>query len=95
MVDLFKLKNHQQMVLPVGVILIYLSMVIASNWAEHREEGLIITGYYLHIPFLMIIPLLMLVIVIIRNFFKNTVCYPWRCWISMGYYLGEIVYESS
>jgi spore germination protein KB len=72
MVDLFKLKNHQQMVLPVGVILIFLSMVIASNWAEHMDEGLGITGYYLHIPFLMIIPLLMLVIVIIRNFFKKT-----------------------
>jgi spore germination protein KB len=71
MVDLFKLKNHQQMVLPVGVILIYLSTVIASDFAEHMEEGLVITGYYLHIPFLMIIPLFMLFVSIIRKRFKK------------------------
>ena len=70
-VDLFKLKNHQQVVFPVGVILIFLSMVIASDFAEHMEEGLVITGYYLHIPFLMIIPLLMLVVSLIRNRFQK------------------------
>ncbi|WP_342048180.1 GerAB/ArcD/ProY family transporter [Bacillus sp. OTU530] len=70
-VDLFKLKNHQQIVLPVGIILIFLSIVIASDFAEHLEEGFVITGYYLHIPFLMIIPLLMLLVAIIRNRFKK------------------------
>ncbi|MFP3125808.1 spore germination protein [Ectobacillus funiculus] len=70
-VDLFKLKNHQQIVLPVGIILIFLSIVIASNFSEHLEEGLVIAGYYLHIPFLMIIPLLMLLVAIIRNRFKK------------------------
>ncbi|MNG29006.1 hypothetical protein D3C84_1143620 [compost metagenome] len=46
-------------------------MVIASDFAEHMEEGLVIAGYYLHIPFLMIIPLLMLVVSLIRNRFKR------------------------
>jgi spore germination protein KB len=71
MVDLFKLKNHQQMVLPAGIILIFLSMVIASDFAEHIEEGLETIQYPLHMPFMMIIPLLMLVITLIRNRFKK------------------------
>jgi spore germination protein KB len=40
MVDLFKLKNHQSIILPAGVILLFLSMAIASDFAEHIEEGL-------------------------------------------------------
>jgi spore germination protein KB len=71
MVDLFKLKNHQQIVLPVGIILIFLSMAIASDFTEHIEEGLKVIQYPLHMPFMMIIPLLMLVITIIRNRFKK------------------------
>jgi spore germination protein KB len=71
MVDLFKLKNHQQILLPTGVILLFFSMVIASDFTEHMEEGLVITGYYLHIPFLMIILLLMLIVTMIRNGFKK------------------------
>ncbi|WP_129726294.1 GerAB/ArcD/ProY family transporter [Ectobacillus funiculus] len=71
MVDLFKLKNHQQIILPAGIIIIFLSMSIASNFAEHIDEGLIIAPYYLHSMFLLIIPLLMLSIVIIRNHVKN------------------------
>ncbi|MCM2534346.1 spore germination protein [Neobacillus pocheonensis] len=71
MTDLFKLKNHQQMVLPAGIIIVFLSMIIASNFAEHIEEGINIAPYYLHIIFLLIIPLLMLVIAIIRNRFKK------------------------
>lgn len=71
MVDLFKLKNHQQIILPAGIIIIFLSMSIASNFAEHIDEGLFIAPYYLHTVFLLLIPLLMLIIVIIRNRFKN------------------------
>jgi spore germination protein KB len=71
MVDLFKLKNHQSILLPSGVILLFLSMVIASDFAEHIEEGLKSIMYPLHLPFMLIIPLFMLVITIIRNRFKN------------------------
>ena len=69
-VDLFKLKNHQQIILPIGCILIFWSMVRASNFSEHIEEGIIhdryISGYF-HI----IIPLLMLIVTLIRNRFKK------------------------
>jgi spore germination protein KB len=71
-VDLFKLKNHQQIVLPIGAVLIYFSMVIASNFSEQGEEG------YIHIQnlsitFSMIIPLLMMLVVMIRNVLKKKV----------------------
>ncbi|MDQ0879405.1 GerAB/ArcD/ProY family transporter [Peribacillus sp. V2I11] len=71
MVDLFKVKNHQQIVLPAGIILIFLSMVIASDFSEHIEEGLNVIQYSLHMPFMVIIPSLMLLVAIIRNRFKN------------------------
>ncbi|WP_251032729.1 hypothetical protein [Bacillus sp. ISL-7] len=68
---MFKLRNHQQIVLPTGIIIVFLSMIIASNFAEHIEEGLIIAPYYLHSIFLLIIPLLMLVVAMIRKRFKK------------------------
>lgn len=73
MVDLFKLKNHQHILFPAGLILTFLSMSIASNFSEHIEEGHDITSYYIHIPLHIIIPLLMLIVSIVRNRnrFKN------------------------
>ncbi|MBZ5752737.1 GerAB/ArcD/ProY family transporter [Metabacillus rhizolycopersici] len=70
-VDLFKLKNHQQIVLPTGIILLFLSMAIASDFTEHIEEGLNIIQYPLHMPFMVIIPLFMLLVSMIRNGFKK------------------------
>ncbi|MCM3655378.1 endospore germination permease [Metabacillus litoralis] len=71
MVDLFKLKNHQQILLPTGLILIFFSMVIASDIIEQFEEGYNIGHYYLEFPFQIIVPLLMLLVVMIRNRFKK------------------------
>ncbi|MGM7724329.1 GerAB/ArcD/ProY family transporter [Metabacillus sp. Hm71] len=68
-VDLFKLKNHQQIVLPVGVILTFMSMVIASDFAEQTEEGLL--THYVAFALFIIIPLLMLIVVMVRNGFKK------------------------
>lgn len=69
--DLFNLKNHQQIVFPSGVILIFLSMSIATNFTEHIEEGLNIVPYSLHLSFMVIIPLFMLLVAMIRNRFKK------------------------
>jgi spore germination protein KB len=69
MVDLFKLKNHQQILLPTGVILIFLSIVVSSNFAEQTEEGIL--THYIAIVLLIIIPLLMLIVSLIRNRFKK------------------------
>jgi len=68
-VDLFKLKNHQQIVLPIGIIIIFFSMIMASNFSEQTEEGILThsIAIVLHI----IIPLLMLIVSLVRNRFKK------------------------
>lgn len=69
-VDLFKLKNHQQIILPIAFILIFLSMTMASSYSEHIEEGTYVARY-ITIYFHIIIPLLMLLVTMIRNRFKK------------------------
>ncbi|MBM7655580.1 GerAB/ArcD/ProY family transporter [Neobacillus cucumis] len=66
-VDLCNLKNHQQIVLPAGIILIFLSMAIASNFAEHIEEGQKTAQYFFFPPIMVIIPFLMLLVSMIRS----------------------------
>ncbi|WP_299092881.1 GerAB/ArcD/ProY family transporter [uncultured Metabacillus sp.] len=71
-VDLFKLKNHQQIILPIGCILLYWSMIRASDFSEHIEESSYVGSYvtvYFHFAF----PLLMLLVTLIRNHFKKKV----------------------
>ncbi|PKG25354.1 GerAB/ArcD/ProY family transporter [Niallia nealsonii] len=68
--DLFKLDSHYRIVLPMGVIVIYLSLNMASNFSEHLEEGKQLS-YYLHVPMLMVIPLLLLIVSFIRKRFKT------------------------
>jgi spore germination protein KB len=70
-VDLFNLKNHQQIVLPAGIILIFLSMTIASDFVEHIEEGQKTAQYYFFPLIMVIIPLFMLLVTLIRNGFKK------------------------
>jgi spore germination protein KB len=70
LVELFNLKNYRHILLPIGCILIYWSITIASNFSGHIEEGIFI-GHSFHILFYMILPLLMLVVSLIRNRFKR------------------------
>ncbi|MBE5102064.1 GerAB/ArcD/ProY family transporter [Priestia aryabhattai] len=69
--DLFKLENGKRVVFLLGGILIFLSMVMASNYSEQREEGGYVLDYYLNFPLLIVIPLCMLIISIIRNHIKK------------------------
>ncbi|MGG3573872.1 GerAB/ArcD/ProY family transporter [Bacillus gobiensis] len=70
MVDLFKLKNHQQIILPIACILIFWSMSMASSFIDHLEEGF--KGFRrIHPLIVMVIPFLMLLVVLIRNGFKK------------------------
>ncbi|WP_050184142.1 GerAB/ArcD/ProY family transporter [Domibacillus robiginosus] len=70
-VDLFRLKNHQQIILPVGLILAFLSVVIAEDFAEHTEEGATVHIVYFATPFLIILPVIMLIIAFIRHRFTK------------------------
>ncbi|MFB9759344.1 endospore germination permease [Ectobacillus funiculus] len=69
-VDLFKLKNYQQIILPIGCILIFWSIFRTSNYSEHVENSQSIIRYF-SVYFHMIIPLLMLIVSLIRNYFKK------------------------
>jgi spore germination protein KB len=71
LVDLFKLKSYQQILLPIACILIFWSMIMASNYSEHSEESEKVLFYLLDIPLLVIVPLLMLIVMIIRRVFKK------------------------
>ncbi|RBW69008.1 GerAB/ArcD/ProY family transporter [Bacillus taeanensis] len=66
-VDLFQFKNYKKIVLPIGIIILYSSVTIASSFAEHIQEGQKIAAQYIHIPLHIILPFLMLVIVLIRK----------------------------
>ncbi|MCM3790503.1 spore germination protein [Domibacillus indicus] len=67
MVDLFRLKNHQQMIFPAGLILAFLSVMMAEDMAEHTEEGATVYILYAAIPLLIILPVVMLLIAFIRH----------------------------
>ncbi|MED3652224.1 GerAB/ArcD/ProY family transporter [Heyndrickxia sporothermodurans] len=69
--DLFKLKNHKKLVFPIGLIILILSMSIASSFAEHMKEGLVIVPIYLHIPFQVIIPIMLLMVAFLKHFIQN------------------------
>ncbi|MCM3788980.1 spore germination protein [Domibacillus indicus] len=71
MVDLFRLKNHQQMILPAGLILVFLSVAIAEDFAEHSEEGFTTFISYFSAPLLIILPFVMLIIAFIRHRFTK------------------------
>jgi spore germination protein KB len=69
-VDLFKLNNHQQILLPIGAIVIFLSMIMASSFPEHLEEGYHVLRHYF-VGIHLLIPLLILLVVMIRKGFKK------------------------
>ncbi|MED4227200.1 GerAB/ArcD/ProY family transporter [Neobacillus cucumis] len=67
--DVFKLKQPQKLIYPMGFILLIASRIIASNYIEHLDEGLHVVPYYLHLPFQFMIPTLLLLIAIIQRKF--------------------------
>ncbi|MFS0637884.1 GerAB/ArcD/ProY family transporter [Mesobacillus foraminis] len=68
-VDLFKLKNHQQVIFPVGGIIIISAMIIAPNFSAYMEEARKSLRFIVYLFFL-IFPLMMLVIAAIQKRYK-------------------------
>lgn len=64
--DIFKFDNHRKIIFPAGLIILFISITIAANYSEHMLEGMVIT-YCLHIPFQIIIPIILLIIGYVRN----------------------------
>lgn len=69
--DLFKLTSYKTMIYTLGLVVLFLSITIANNYSEHILEGLKLVPIALHLPFQVIIPILMLAIAIFRNRIKK------------------------
>jgi spore germination protein KB len=70
--NVFRVQNHQRLVYPLGLMVLLLSIAIASNYPEHITEGLKVVTIYMHVPLQIIIPLCLLIIATIRHrYFKQ------------------------
>ncbi|KYD14437.1 GerAB/ArcD/ProY family transporter [Caldibacillus debilis] len=65
--DFFRLDSHKPMVYPMGIVILIISMLIASNFPEHIREGLKWVTLYLHLPFQVVVPFLLLLIAFWKN----------------------------
>ncbi|TWE05058.1 spore germination protein KB [Neobacillus bataviensis] len=66
---LFKIEKPNKLVLPTGIIILFLSIVIAINAIEHLEEGVFIIRYIL--PFFCVgIPVILFFVDLIRKRFS-------------------------
>ncbi|MGG0184724.1 GerAB/ArcD/ProY family transporter [Bacillus rhizoplanae] len=57
--DLLRMKCPNKLSIPMGLLMFVLSLAMASSFTEHLDIGLRIVPYYLHIPFQIVIPLLL------------------------------------
>ena len=69
--DIFQLKNQRKLGFPIGLIVLFGSITIASNIAEFIQEGKIVL-FYLSWPFQIIIPFIILIIAFFRHRKKKT-----------------------
>ncbi|PLT35800.1 GerAB/ArcD/ProY family transporter [Bacillus sp. V5-8f] len=65
--NVFNVKQSSQLAYPIGIVILFLSVSIASNFPEHVQEGLRIVPLLLHLPFQIIIPLLLLIIAFMKR----------------------------
>ncbi|MEW9700532.1 GerAB/ArcD/ProY family transporter [Paenibacillus sp. SI8] len=65
--DLFKVKDPSNLVVPIGIIILFTSIQIASGLTEHLEEGLKVVPLYVHLPLQAGIPVLLLAVTWLKN----------------------------
>ncbi|GLB61694.1 hypothetical protein NCCP133_38230 [Cytobacillus sp. NCCP-133] len=69
--DLFKVKSHRMLVLPIGGMILYTSMVATDNFIEHAEQGkMVLRSVFPQFEF--VIPLLLIIIASIRILFSSS-----------------------
>ncbi|KYG26180.1 GerAB/ArcD/ProY family transporter [Priestia endophytica] len=69
--NLFKVDNYNHILLPIGTIVIFLSLAMSSSFSEQTEEVLV-TMYGIVVLFIAI-PLIMLFVLIIREYVKKKI----------------------
>src|SRR5699024_776274 len=70
---LFKVKDQRLLILPIGLLIIYSSIILALNFNEHIHEGFSVVPIYIQIPFQYIIPALLLITTIIKTRYKKRI----------------------
>jgi spore germination protein KB len=65
--NLFVVKESSRLVYPMGIVVLLLSITIASNFSEHIQEGFQVVPLYVHLPFQVIIPIFLLIIAFLKN----------------------------
>jgi spore germination protein KB len=70
--DIFQFKNQRDLGFPIGMIVLFTSITVASNFAEFLKEGYAIVTIYMSWPFQIIIPSSLLIIAFFRNRKKQT-----------------------
>ncbi|WCK55677.1 GerAB/ArcD/ProY family transporter [Aneurinibacillus sp. Ricciae_BoGa-3] len=66
--NLFKVQKNQNLLWPIGIIVLFSSMMIANNLPEHMQEGKLVLHFLLPL-FSVAFPLLLLVVQLIRKRF--------------------------
>lgn len=69
--QLFKKDDPKYLAIPLGVIILTMSILIAPNYAEHIWRGQHWTVYYVHYPLVIIVPTLALLVHYIKKYWKN------------------------
>lgn len=64
---LFNIKEPSKLTYPLGIVILLISMIIASNYSEHIHEGLHVVSLYAHLPFQIIFPFFLLLIAFVKN----------------------------
>ncbi|WP_308334599.1 GerAB/ArcD/ProY family transporter, partial [Priestia aryabhattai] len=65
--NLFKIKSSSSLSYPIGLMILFMSITISSNFQEHLHEGLRIEMFALYIPLSAIIPPLLLLVAFLKN----------------------------
>lgn len=63
---LFKLKNPSKVVHVIGIIILILSVSIASNISEHVKEGIEFVPLYVHLPMQVILPAFICIVTYVK-----------------------------
>ena len=65
------LKETKWLALPLGIIVLIASMLIAKNYPQHIKIGLDFTVKYIHVPLLIIVPIITLLVYYLKLLFKK------------------------
>ncbi|MFJ7744537.1 GerAB/ArcD/ProY family transporter [Peribacillus sp. NPDC097295] len=74
---LFNFKEPSQLVYPLGIVVLMSSILIASSYAEHSKEVIEWLPMYVHFPFQVLLPIILLIIAYFKNRKKNRTSKPY------------------